>query len=139
MNDYRTRDHGNTLTLGPRRADQGRGLPHGSLYLALRGDALTHEGEREPVALFGFRKHSNSAHPDHDAVTRADIAETPAVSPGSSENDEGIHALVFDGDPLAGAPDQGPVVGGGVKLFRGAAVRGGFAPFHVSRLDRRTA
>ena len=100
VHHHRTRHHDHFQLLLERLPDQRRGLPHGGLHLALRRDAVGHEGERQPVALLRFGRHADAAHAHHHAVARPDIAQPAAPGAAIGDHDQRIHALVLHFDPL---------------------------------------
>ena len=110
-----------------RLPDQRGGLADGGLHLALRRDAVGHEGEGQAVALLGFGDHADAAQPDHDGVALAEIAQAPAGGLAVADHDHGVHALVLDLDPLLAVSHVGAVIGGGVEILRRAAV-----PLHLA-------
>ena len=138
--DHHRAGHHHHLQLLPGGlADQRGGLAHGGLHLALRGDAVGHEGERQAVALLRFGHHAHAAQAHHDRIARAQIAHAPAAGAAIADHDEGVHALIFDFDPLLLEADVGPVVGGGVEILGSAAVALGGAQKRIAALDGRAA
>jgi hypothetical protein len=128
-----------TLSFCSRAAHQRRGLADGGFHLAFGGDAVGHEGEREAVALLGFRGDADAAHADHDAVALAQIAQAAAKGAAFVDHDHGVHALVFGFDPLVADAHVSAVVGGGVEIFGRAAVALHGAQFGVAGIDGRAA
>src|SRR5215472_7038851 len=120
-------------------ANQRCRLADGGLHLALGADAVGHEGEFQAIALFGFRSHADAAHPDHDAVAPAEIAQAAAGCAAVADYDHGVHALVFDLDPLVAEAHVSLVVGGGVEILGRATVAFHGGQRGVAGVDRRAA
>ena len=102
VHHHRTGHHDHFQLLLERLRDQRRGLPHGRFHLPLRRDAVGHEGERQAVALLGFGRHADAAHPHHHAVARPDIAQAAAPGAAIRDHDQGVHALVLAPRSTAG-------------------------------------
>ena len=103
-------------------AHQVGGLAHGGFYLALRGDAVAHEGEGHAVAFLRFGDYADAAHADYYLVSFFEVAEAAADGVFAGDDDHGVHALVFDFEPIAFLADQGFVIRGGIEIFGGAAI-----------------
>ena len=139
VHHHRTGDHQDLLFLLDGVAHQRRGLPHGGFHLALRRDAVGHEGEGQAVALLGFGRDADAAQAHHDRVAGAQIAQAAAIGAAVPDHHHGVHALVFDLDPLLPVAHVGVVVGGGVEIFRRAAVALHGGQRGVARIHRGAA
>ena len=94
------------LALLLRLARQGSGLPHGCFHLALGGNFVRHEGERQTVALFRFGRDPDAVHAGHHHVAGLEIAQAAAECFGISDirachDDHRVHALVLHFDEFA--------------------------------------
>jgi len=139
MYHYRSGHNYHLLLLTEGVAHQSRGLAHGCFHLALRGNAVRHEGKREPVAFLRFGHHADAAQPHHHPVALAQIAQAAANGAAVSHHDHGVHALLLHFDPLLAVPYVGAMVGGGVEILGGALVPLYGAELGIARIHRRAA
>ena len=144
MNHHRARHGDDGLALLLRLPRQRRRLPHRGLHLALGGNLVRHERERQTVALLRFRRHADAVHAGDHHVAGLQIAQAPAVRCRTRrrrvlDDDHGVHALVLHFHPFAGDAHEGVVIAGGVEIFRRAAVALHQAQRRVAALGGRTA
>ncbi len=132
--------HGDDSLPGSARLlHQRRGLFDGGLHLALGRDAVAHECERQAISFLGLRDHANAAHPSDHPIAGFDVAQTPANGKLVLHYDQGVHALILDFHPLPAQAHIGFVIGGGVKIFRGAAIALHGEQLRFARIHHRTA
>ena len=111
MDDHRAGDDGDASAGLLHLAHHQRDARHAAFYAPLRRDVVAHEGEAKTIALAEFGGHADAVVPAHDRLTRLDIAQLPAFGLAAGGDDDRIHPLLLDFDPLALEADVRTMVG----------------------------
>ena len=132
VHHHRTGDDGDAIAGALHFFHHRRDPHHADLDPPLGGDLVGHEREAEPIALAELGDDLDAAHADDDEVALPDVAQFSADRAGGPRAERGrgpgrdddgcVHALAFDGEPLAVAPDERPMIRRRVEILGRARV-----------------
>ena len=122
VHDDRAGDDGDPAADGLDLAHHRRDARDADLDAPLRRDLVRHEREAVAIAFLELRHHAHAGDAADDVIAGADVAQLAAQRAPLLDDDDRVHPLALDLDPLPAVADERPVVRRRVEVVGHAAV-----------------